>query len=239
MVSSIGDPEAKGRGDLLRIQRIMDRTGFAEGTVRSKYHAGTFEPVWKLGRHLVAWEADLDAWLDDAKARTTKRPQLRTDDLAGLETLLAEIPDLDALQRLFVREKVIRQMMTETGESREIVTEMIGAADSMDQEAVLALTDGEPTTLRAALEAYLDNVEQAAREDETAKAADVFNDLTAILEFPYPKDLRLELDDEEDETLIIRVNGRDLFQANHDEHGHAGMDAARRAAQAVFDAVAP
>lgn len=238
MTSSIGDPEAKGRGELLRIQRIMDRTGFAEGTVRSKYHAGTFEPVWKLGRHLVAWEADLDAWLDEAKARTTKRPQLRTDDLVALEAMLAEIPDLAAFRRLVVREEVIRQGMADTGESRQTLVDMIGAADSMDQEAVLALTDGAPTTLRDALATYAD--ELSKRDDtETASVSQVFNDVTALLEFPYPGELRLELDDEEDETLTIRVNGRDLFTANHDEHGHAGMAAAREAAQAVFDAVAP
>ncbi len=240
MVSSIGDPEAKDRGQLLRVQGIMAKTGFAEGTVRSKYHAGTFEPVWKLGRHLVAWEADLDAWLASAQQRTTKRPALRTDDLAGLETLLAEIPDLDALQRLFVRERVIRQMMAETGESREIVTEMIGAADSMDQEAVLALTDGTPTTLRAALEAYADTLDQAAREDETVRAADVFNDLTAILVYPYPGGdlLGFENPDGNEDFLEVSVNGRVIYTANHDDHGRDGMGAVKDVSERLFRAIA-
>lgn len=236
--SSVGDVLAIGRGPLLYLKEIVNRTQLAEGTVRSKYHAGTMPCVWKLGRRLVAWEADLEAWLAFEQERTTKRPgQAR---LGPYEALVTECPDLDALRRLVIREEAIRGTMAETGEDRQTIVDMIGAADSMDQEAVLALTDGAPTTLRAALQAYLDAVGQAAERGETRDAGDVFNDITALLAYPYPGGATLEtdLDPEDDEALAIMVNGRVVYRANHDEHGHAGMDAAKSAAEAVFRAVA-
>lgn len=59
------------RGELLYLPQIMERTGLAEGTVRSRFHAGTM-PLWKLGRRLVIWERDLLAWLDGERERTSK-----------------------------------------------------------------------------------------------------------------------------------------------------------------------
>lgn len=239
MVSSVGDPLAVDRGKLLRLPEIMERTGMAEGTVRSRYHAGTFDVLWKFGRRLVVWERDLEAWLDAQRAATRKTPQ--AVNWAGpFRDLLASLPELELAQRAFVRERVIRQMMAETGESREIVVEAVDAADSMDQEAVLDLVDGDPTTLRGALQKYADNVEQAASEGETASAESVYNDITAILNYPFPQGdgqsgHTLEIDDEsEDEVLVIKVDGREIYRANHDEHGYAGMGAAHEAATAVF-----
>lgn len=62
----------KDRGELLYLQAIMDRTGMAEGTIRSRYHRGAMPCIWKLGRWLVAWEAELDNWLDEQQALTAK-----------------------------------------------------------------------------------------------------------------------------------------------------------------------
>lgn len=53
-----------------------------------------------------------------------------------LSTLLAGA-DLDEVTRALSREAVIRNVMAETGEIREIVTEQVAAMDSMAQEAVL------------------------------------------------------------------------------------------------------
>jgi predicted DNA-binding transcriptional regulator AlpA len=83
MMSDLGDaPPAEpelydagitdDRGALLRMPEILARTGMADGTVRSRYHAGTMPCVWKLGRRLVAWERDLIAWLDEERERTSK-----------------------------------------------------------------------------------------------------------------------------------------------------------------------
>lgn len=227
-------------GKLLRLPEIMAKTGFADGTVRSKYHAGTLEPVWKLGRRLVAWEADLDAWLAAAQQRTTKRPQLRTDELSGLADMLTELPDLEPLKRLILREMTIRAVMVETGEPRDIVTDLADASDSMGQEAVLGLTDGAPTTLRDAVVRYVDMLGDDGEGTETPKVV-VIDELTSILNYPYPGVAGSELEadeDSEDETMILRVNGREVYRANHDVHGYAGMSAAREAAEAVLRALA-
>jgi hypothetical protein len=185
----------------------------------------------------VAWEADLEAWLTQEQNRTTKHPQ--TAPGGSYEALVIVCPDLDALRRLVVREGAIRETMAETGMDRQTVVDMIDAADSMDQEAVLALTEGAPTTLRAALQDLVDGYAQAA-EGAVTGVDGVVNNLSALLEYPYPGGATLEtdLDPEDDETLAIMVNGRVVYQANHDEHGHAGMDAAKGAAEAVFRAIA-
>lgn len=232
---SVGNPEAPGRGTLLRLPEIAGKTGLAQGTIRSKYHGGTMSCVWKLGRRLVAWEADLDAWLVFEQDKTTKNAAI-----GPYESLVTECPDLAALARLVARETAIRSAMDETGEDRQTIVDMVAAADSMDQEAILALTDGAPTTLRDALATYADGLSKQP-DDETARADQVFNDITALLEYPYPGQLHLEIENPEDneDFLEIRVNGRTLFEANHDDHGRDGMRAAREVAQAVFDAVAP
>lgn len=62
----------KDRGELLYLPAIMERTGMPEGTIRSRYHRGDMPCLWKLGRRLVAWERDLEAWLDEQRAATTK-----------------------------------------------------------------------------------------------------------------------------------------------------------------------
>jgi hypothetical protein len=103
-----------------------------------------------------------------------------------LVDLFASMDDLEVVKRALVRETVIREAMTETGESREIVAEAIDAAGSMGQDAVLDLTEGEPTTLADALQRYVDTLEQAAREDEAIDAGDVCGALSALLAYPWP-----------------------------------------------------
>jgi hypothetical protein len=98
--------------------------------------------------------------------------------------------DLDRLRDELVREQMIRQVMAETGESREIVAEMADAADSMGQEAVTVLTDGDPTTLHDALSRYVDGQMSLLNDDpndeEARTWAEVVGALSAILAYPYP-----------------------------------------------------
>jgi hypothetical protein len=74
---------------------------------------------------------------------------------ANLAEALADVTDIGKVVRAVVRETAIREMMAETGESREAVTTVADAAVSMDEEAVLDLMDGEPTTLSRALARYV------------------------------------------------------------------------------------
>lgn len=101
---------------------------------------------------------------------------------------LAEHGDLSRVVGALAREQVIRQVMTETGESREIVTELLDAAHAMSEEAVLELTEGEPTTLRNALERYVDNLTKLHGEDEDLRMGDVHMDLSALLGHHWPED---------------------------------------------------
>jgi hypothetical protein len=88
--------------------------------------------------------------------------------------------DLEVVQRAVIREQVIRDSMATTGESREIVAEMLDAVRSMDHEAVEELTEGEPTTLRAALERYVEDVRQNGVPDGAEY------DLSALLAYSWP-----------------------------------------------------
>lgn len=99
----------------------------------------------------------------------------------GWAFYLVDEPDLDMVQRALSRERVIRQVMVESGEDRQTVTDMADAMESMGQEAVLSLTEGEPTTLRDALQRYVDGLDTADPQE-----ADVAGDLGAILNYPWP-----------------------------------------------------
>lgn len=115
--------------------------------------------------------------------------------------------DLDAILKALAREALIRHAMKKTGESRVIVVEMIDAAKSMDQEAVLALTDGEPTTLRDALSQYIEGLEQGngAVGDSLP---DIANELRAILDYPYPDEQ--EPAEVQEETTAIEDVGQSI-----------------------------
>lgn len=102
---------------------------------------------------------------------------------AELDRLLAETDDLDAVIRAVAREQAVRHAVAETGESREIVTEMLDAAVSMDQEAVLDLMDGEPTTLAAGLRRYVQELEG---RDELQPRDRIMGELDTLLAYPWP-----------------------------------------------------
>lgn len=105
--------------------------------------------------------------------------------------LLASTEDLDQVTRAVEREKAIRAGMARTGEGREIVAEFLDAHESMDHEAVLSLTDGEPTTLRDALSRYVADLEtgdaQCSDSVELGPYAQlVVQALETILGYPWP-----------------------------------------------------
>lgn len=104
--------------------------------------------------------------------------------MTELAELLAGADDLGAWRAALARETAVREVMAETGESREIVEEAIGAMDAMAGEAVLDLTEGEPTTLRDALERYVGVLEG---RDELLARDWVLSDLAAILTYPFPE----------------------------------------------------
>lgn len=98
-----------------------------------------------------------------------------------LRHVMSEIEDLEEAKRALVRETVIRDVMAQSGEDRQTVTDMIGAMESMDQEAVLDLTEGEPTTLADALSRYVDILETGDPDPER-----IAGELSALLAYPWP-----------------------------------------------------
>jgi hypothetical protein len=104
---------------------------------------------------------------------------------AGLtlgEALAGEV-DLDVVRAALVKETVIRQVMADSGEDRRTVTDMLDAMRSMADEAVLDLMEGEPTTLHAGLQRY---VEELEGRDELQPRDRVVDDLSTLLAYPWP-----------------------------------------------------
>lgn len=165
-----------------------------------------------------------------------------------LAETLAGVDDLDRVVRAVARERAIRDAMARTGEGREVVAEMIDALDSMSQEAVLELTDGEPTTMRDALSRYVDDLENQATEmhPETVAA-----NLTTILNYPWSgEEERVQLHNphyglalsmtraDNGEDLEIRMgNNRWLIATVRPEDSRSLFTVAQEVAEAVYRAV--
>jgi hypothetical protein len=69
------------------------------------------------------------------------------------------------------------------GVDRQTVIDTMDAIDSMNQEAVLALTSGAPTTLADGLQAYIETLELG---DAGIPSSDVIDALHALLMYPWP-----------------------------------------------------
>lgn len=155
--------------------------------------------------------------------------------------------DLDAIGRALIRERVIRKIMIDTGESREIVVEQADAAESMGQEAVLELTEGEPTTLADALRRY-------AEEAETRIGGwwvQVAEELTTLLNYPWSGEealvalhrpnggVALHIGEGDDRDLEIKIgdNRWPVITVNWELAGSGGQRAAEDVARAVHRAV--
>lgn len=106
-------------------------------------------------------------------------------DVVGkaITEFLAGLNDLDVVVRAVAREHTIRQVVAETGEDRKTIADMLDAQISMDQESVLSLMDGEPTTLADGLRRYVDQLDPA---DENLRADTVITDLDTLLAYPWP-----------------------------------------------------
>lgn len=104
------------------------------------------------------------------------------------EVFLSVLPDGDLVEaeRKLAREKVIRHAMEQTGESREIIVEQVDAMSSMDSEAVLDLTEGEPTTLRDALTRYVERFELADPGRDLVLRSVVVDELTILINYRFP-----------------------------------------------------
>jgi hypothetical protein len=156
-----------------------------------------------------------------------------------LARLLAEEDDLDAVIRAVAREQAVRHAVAETGESRAIVEEMLGAAISMDQEAVLDLVEGNATTLRAGLARYVQELEG---RDELQPRDRIVDELGSLLAYPWPvasagPGQELEIRQPDDEHVEVWIGGREVASANHDEHGWSGMAAVQTTAENVHKAL--
>jgi predicted DNA-binding transcriptional regulator AlpA len=53
---------------ILRLQEITDRTGIPLATLRWYRHRNVGPKTWKLGRHVVAYEDDVNAWIEQQAA---------------------------------------------------------------------------------------------------------------------------------------------------------------------------
>lgn len=50
---------------ILRLEQITERTGIPLATLRWYRQRGMGPKTWKLGRRVVAYEDDVQAWLDE------------------------------------------------------------------------------------------------------------------------------------------------------------------------------
>jgi len=53
---------------LLDLSEIADKTRMPEATIRYKRHRGELPFTFRLGRRVVAYESELDAWIASVRA---------------------------------------------------------------------------------------------------------------------------------------------------------------------------
>jgi hypothetical protein len=166
-----------------------------------------------------------------------------------LQHVMSEIEDLDAVIRAVARERAIRDTAAETGEPREIVAEALDAAISMDHEAVLDLTEGQPTTLREALARYLDRLEKDIDAGDAAGPVTISADLNALLAYPWSEEeatisthgenasVRLEVEHPDDDHVVIRLGGQQILSASYEDLVRGGVTWLKECARAVHRAL--
>lgn len=103
-----------------------------------------------------------------------------------LDSVLRAEPDLEKVKRALIREMVVRDAMDKSGEDRQTVVDTLDAMASMDQESVLGLTEGEPTTLRDALDRYVGQLDMDIEARDAKGPVSISDDLTALLNYPWP-----------------------------------------------------
>ncbi|MFK5645102.1 helix-turn-helix transcriptional regulator [Ornithinimicrobium sp. LYQ121] len=63
---------------ILTLQEVSERTRVPLNTLRWMRHKGTGPPTWKLGRRVVAYEDDVEGWLDQQHEQTCRDGPLPT-----------------------------------------------------------------------------------------------------------------------------------------------------------------
>jgi hypothetical protein len=173
-------------------------------------------------------------------ASTYNREQVVTDMLSGID-------DLGQVSRAIVREEAIRDGMARTGQGREPIAEAIDAMDAMDQEAILDLTEGDPTTLVDALTRYVRILQDG---DEIIPRDQVVGDLSAILEYSWSGEeklvqlhnphygLALHIAHTPEGDLVVKMgnNRREVARVTWEDAGSGGVLAAEYLTQAVYRA---
>lgn len=167
--------------------------------------------------------------------------------MSKLTDLLAGADDLGAWRAALAREQAIRDAMATTGEGREVVAEMLDALIAMDEEAVLDLAEGEPTTLADALARYRDSLNEIP-EGEQIGVDGVINHLSAILAYPWSgeealiqlhephQSVALDVARTED-RLEVHVGGSFVFSADVNDHSGPSLRALENASRAVYRTV--
>lgn len=59
---------------ILRLQDVSDRTGVPLATLRYWRHQGIGVPTFKLGRRVVAYEDEVDAWVEAQRRAGARHP---------------------------------------------------------------------------------------------------------------------------------------------------------------------
>jgi hypothetical protein len=105
-----------------------------------------------------------------------------------LEEMLAGMSpeELERAGPALAREQTIREVMADTGEARRIVVESLNAALSMDEEAVLDLCEGEPTTLIDALHRLISAIENQQEGGAEIDAEGIMVSLVALANYRWP-----------------------------------------------------
>lgn len=175
---------------------------------------------------------------------------------ADLGVAMACEDNLVEVERALVREKAIRSTMARTGEGRQVVAEAMDAMQLMDEESVLELAEGAPTTMRDAITRYIRIMNQESGTDEVEAYRDrVASDLDAILEYPWvaeeeflashagTRSLKLNVRRIRDdagflERVEIRIGGGWLIlSASAEHHNQRGLEAIASGAGHVHRAV--
>lgn len=150
---------------------------------------------------------------------------INRNKFASLADALETVDDLDQVVRAVDREKAIRDGMARTGEGRTVVAEFLDAHESMDREAVLSLTDGEPTTLRDALSRYVADLEP--RHGDYVMPVTVAEEIQTLLDYPWPaeeeflashagnRSLELEIRYPGGGRVEIYLGGRELISSDY------------------------
>jgi hypothetical protein len=142
--------------------------------------------------------------------------------------------DLKEIHAAMARERAIRQTMRETGEPRHIVEDLYDAMTATGEEAVLELTEGEPSTLHDALSRYVERIGEARLIPVMAEALD---DLNTLLAYPWKISGAPALEMEyRDDRLFISVGGRVVAMTDRHENW-VGLGTVELIVKAVVAAV--